>query len=677
MADTCIIFSDPTSTTKIQIATRDGSQSTHSDWAGTMMFAQLKVTQSQDRNATASFVIHNYNTNDNIDSWMVPGIGVFVVHLGMLRFSGVITKVDGMYLTAGLQQRFTVSCESDSNYLMNYSPLSIGAAYSNTTTSTVIKNIIAPYTQWYDTTDPNNNISGAVNINYTISNKPMLTQIKEICTTTGYKYFCRTKSTYGTATIPGGGTAVTITGTTPDDFTTLSTGLAYGTHNKYILVLVARDGYFWHDSAAAVTATDNGTHIVTDTTTNAINHGRFNTGSTVLLIQQPIIYFQRDFNQMLSNHLHLGVNPTTNYYTTLAYGFNPLSEKNDVITKVTVTGVDNTGLPVSGAMAAAYPLNTTNNLFTGADGTARYLTFDELTSADSVDNTSKQNLAVWNDMGYTFAANQTYVICGYCQNTNKTFTWRTQYFTVNAGFPGATSTIDGRSVMYLPLSSGSWTYTFPKGSVVMRATDSMHGRVYVNASPSVSNDWGFLGRECVYYYGGTGSDSNGTYTEIFPANRGAQWSNGVYIVNTIAISHKTGCPILEKSYYDVDNVYSTSPMKKYGLINKNIQSNRTTDAGTLELLAYNSVRYLCTPREKGSVSTYISSLALSNVPASPGDTFDVTMYDGSTVKPSSGYYAIISIDMDFDQGTALVQFGQYNMELMRTLSLMGLDISIL
>ena len=680
MADSCIIFSDPTSTTKIQIATRDGSQSTHSDWAGTMKFTQLKVTQSQDRNATASFVIHHANTSDNIDYWMKPGIGVFVVHLGMLRFSGVITKADGMYLTYGLQQQYTVSCESDANYLMNYSPLNPGTVYKNTAANTVIKKIISPYTMWYDVTDPNSTISGSVNINYTVSNKTMMTQIKEICATTGYKFFCRTKSTYGTATIPGGGTAVTITGTTPDDFRTYTTNLAWGTHNKYILVLVARDGYFRHDGAAAVTATDNGTHIVTDTSTNAINQGQFNTGSTVLLIQQPIIYFQKDFAPV--DTLTLSLNPASNFYNTVAFGFNPGTDKNDIITKVTVNGTDNTGLPVSSCMAAAYQMNA-SNVFIGRDSADNHLILDYCTSADSVDAGSSQALAVWGDLGYTWAAGDTVLVSGYVPIEDGTWAWHITEFTVNAGFvmptAGLYPTKNGRPIVYLTRSAGMWNYTYPKGSFVsLTAAGTGISRAYVNAlptSPGINNFY-FIGREYIKYVS-TGTDRNGLWLGY--DNGQAPWTSPSrsYTVTPITIPHKKLCPVLDGAYFDVDDSYSTSPMHTYGLNNKTINSNVTTDIGTLEIFAYNAVRYLCKfANEKGSVSCYISSLASAYVPAVPGDTFTVTMYDGST-KPASGSYAIMSVDLDFDQGTAVVQFGQYNIDLMKTLSLMGLDINIL
>ena len=118
-ADECIVFSDPRSTTKVQIATRNGCQGTYGQWAGTMKYTNLKVFHGQNRNSTSTFQIFGYNATDQIDTWMVPGIAVFVVRLGHLRFSGVISKVDGEYVAYDGSQIYRVMCESDANWLAN------------------------------------------------------------------------------------------------------------------------------------------------------------------------------------------------------------------------------------------------------------------------------------------------------------------------------------------------------------------------------------------------------------------------------------------------------------------------------------------------------------------------------------------------------------------------------
>ena len=137
MANTCIVFSDPSSASNIAMATRDSSQGSHGEWTGVMRFSSLEVYTGQDRNSTATFTITGANPTDT--PFLVCGMAVFVVDLGALWFSGVITNVDAEYVGYGgssFQQRYNISCDSDATYLANYTPLSVGSAYKNTSVHT-------------------------------------------------------------------------------------------------------------------------------------------------------------------------------------------------------------------------------------------------------------------------------------------------------------------------------------------------------------------------------------------------------------------------------------------------------------------------------------------------------------------------------------------------------------
>lgn len=682
MGYTCIVFSDPRSTTAIQIATRTGEQSGYSAWTGNMRFAKLKVFAAQNRNSTCTFDIVDYNSNDSITNWMQPGIGVFVVHLGILRFSGVISKVDGNIVgvaTAAKKMTYTLTCESDANYLQNYvTPTKNFTKHVNDTIMNIVKDVVDPYTNWYDRlATPSSYLDNTLITSYTVNAKPMLTQIQEICQTSSYKYRVRTKSTLCTS-VTVSGTTVTSGSTSPDAWINATSNLGWGSHNKYIVLLIKSTTAYYHSCAAAVTATASGNFTMTST--NAINYSQIVTGCDVLLIQHPIIEVQRVFSRATSKVYY--VSPSSSIYETLCWDFNPYDDKNDVITNVVCNFVDEFGRDMSLSMPAAFMYDASTQHFLLTTGGLRsYLTtaYDSPNTVAVSDISGTNKVQTYQDMGYP-----AWGVGDYCSIVKFSTPTTKENFLCATGTPtDAGDTVNGHKTYYLIKSSSLANTTYQPGDLITYGTNtSTRSVLYVlNGSSVTAGRYYWLGCELVYVWSQSGS--------LVVDRAMSMTSAKGYTIQTKPIVHRVGCPFFPAGdgsttrylgiddYYDGSGTYD-SPMKAYGLNTKTITVNKATDAGTIEILMYNVVRSLCRPKEKGEMTCLIDSMTAvspAGRPLIPGDQFQVNFF--GTVHPgASTYYEMMSQDYDFDNGSCTIKFDEFDINLFTTLSQLGLNITI-
>lgn len=694
MSETCIVFSDPRSTTKVQLATRDGQQGTYAgQWGGVMKFQKLKVFQGQNRSPTATFEIFGYNSTDSINNWMLPGIAVFVVDLGKLRFSGVITKVDGDYVGV-TSQVFKVTCESDLNWLANRTTCTKnGVDHKQQTPKTILMDILDPDINWYGRNGSQASLwmDDAARVDYKISDKPVLTQIQELANTTGMKFRSRTLSTRGTIGAAfSNGVPVTLTKTGGNNWITMTAStVGRGTHNKWIAVLISSSTEPWyHTCACAVTAATSNTDstsTITPVSTNALTFGGFASGRTILLIQHPILEFQQSFMRDVGKVFY--VNPTSNTYTTVALEYSPLQEKNDIVTKVIVSGNDSDNKPVSVAIAAAFPYDATigsptyRKFLTQYQAVERYVHVGYDTQClINTSSYSGMKIQVYNDTGIPWDAAFTGHI------TQSSGGLYQEMFTVDSVVDTGEN-INGRPTIWLTLT-GALTYSYLPGDVVCIG-DSGYAVMYVNTTTYFNANWYYwIGRELVkcmgINYAGTPGAINVMRAIPFISSQG-------YTTRTFAGPHKKYCfisegmppdgtELCEKAFERDDYFTGTnpSPISTYGVNTKPIYLNKATDTGTMELVAYNVLRNMCMPKSKGSFKTFIQALnsAYSTYDEMiPGDWFKVDFF--GTVHPSSTTsYEIMSMDMDFDSRIVDVQFDEYDITLMMSLAQMGLNISI-
>lgn len=697
MSNTCIVFSNPAvkasnpAGNAISIATREGSQSTHGEWGGTMRFADLKVTASQSRNPTCTFTIFGYNSSDLIETFMQPAIAVFVVDLGILRYSGVISRVDGVYVGHDGKQSFKITCESDANYLANRSPIAnAGVIYkgvdsygADTNAYVVISALLNENTMWYNynATDRVDFFDSTISIQYTVSDKSILTQVQEIANAYPLKYRTRgqaTRATVGTIS----GTTYPLTRTGGDTYwrTRTSSEVGRGTHNKWILLLVSASGVYYHDSALVVTSSvtnDGGASTVTITTTGAINPSMFANGVDVLLIQHPVLEVQPTFQRSTGKVLY--VTPSSNYYSTMCYNYSPLADKNDVITKVIASGSDVSGKRYSMSMAAAWPYNPATPAFylQGQTFTPVVSQSYDCVNLTATTGTSGDKLRIYNDINPFTVGSIVHIV-----HTDPTGSYEDTFQIPTGGITNG-GYYNGRKTVYIAKGS-ALTYYFNVGDIVSLGYSVASGqsRIFTNeATYMTDGNIYWVGREAVVLMSHTGSEMR--------VHRGARFlSNSGYYSPYAAYCHQVGCPILDampaggQRCYDADDFYDgggtyDSPIKTYGINTKTINAT-VSDPSVIELAMYDILKYKARPTLKGDLVTLISALAFpaeTTTPLLPGDLFQVNFF--GAVQPSdSTYYEIISMDMDFDDYTCKLTFGEYELNLMQTLAKIGLNINI-
>lgn len=687
MANECIVFSDPRSTTLIQIATLTGEQSLQSEWTGALRYSNLRVNSAQDRNSTASFKIISYNTVDSVGTWLVPGIGIFVVRSNLLYFSGVVSKVEGNYVGTSGKQVYGISCESDANYLMNYnSEVKAGTIHKAQTPYTIITDIVNPYTLWMAQGGPG--VDNSTKVDYTISRKPMLVQIQDLAQITGNKYRIRTLVIV--STITRSSTTITFAETNPEGLYANPNGMSWGSHNKYILVGVGS----LHNCAASVTAVNPGASQVTITVTNAINPALIATGQLCLLIQHPAIDFQPTLSRAMYTDNSFSatkkyyVNPTSDTFKTLAWEYNPTEEKNDVITKVTGIAQDVSNKPISVSMSSAFKWDVSDRKFFLQEASNK--PFVDISYESNVlwsdlvltGGVYKGKVQVFSDLGISWSAGN---YCYLCQATGSGYQERAVIDSVaNTG-----EMINGRPTRYLIFSSTGLTYYYGEGDLLGWAESGYsYSKIHLSSSSGITaNAYYWVGSELVKVMSVSSPNIYCMRGMSFVSVKG-------YTVVTRVAAHKVGCPVTNgmpaaaesTKCFDIDDYYNgggtyDSPMKAYGLNSRQLSLNKAVDVGTLELVVYNVLRNKCVPKNKGSFNCFINSLTgwlrSSNYAERllPGDEFQIDFY--GTVNPSgSTYFQIMGMDMDFDSNTAVVQFDEFDLTLLQYLQQNGLSINI-
>ena len=683
----CIVFSDPRSTTKVQIATRNGEQT--STWLGNMKFTKLKIFNGLNRSPTSTFDITHYNTSDSIDQWLVPGIAVFVVRSDHLRFSGVISKVDGDYVGVDQQQIFHIMCESDFNWLLNRSSCVLsGTSYKSQTAKTILKDILNPDINWYNRTD-----AGAIALmdntqlmDYKISDSPVLTQVQELATLSSMKYRGRTQSTNANISTWTSGSASNLTKVRDDDWiTTTSTQIGKGTHNKWVCLYTGTI-----PAVCAVTASVANVSV-TPTSTNAINFSQFSSGKNITLIQHPVLEFKPILETRSSGKIFY-LNPTAasgQLTQSVCWDYNPLAEKNDVITEIIASANDCINRPISMTYAAAFPFDYTNRKVLMQNGLGERYHSSQAYDSYNLINTAdfaKRKVQVFSDTGITWYDGMT----GYITQANGA--GYQEPFTVNtAGVTYSGELIGDRPTVWLT-TTAPLTYDYTEGDIVSLSLGAYHYLYVNNTANFTAGAYYWVGRELMRCMSIASAGAPGTLN-MFRSVSFVSSGDGSYLTRTYAAPHKQYCPITEgmpnaaesQKAFERDDYYGKgltdtaydAPIKKYGINARHLVVKKVKDAGQLELVCYNILRNSCLPRLKGNFSCFIDSLISTVSPypcMRPGDTFTINYF--GTVQPATGSFVIQSIDYDFDSGTCVVQFNEYDITVMMTIATMGLEINL-
>jgi len=637
-----------------------------------MKFSSLNVFQGQNRNSTATFEIFGYNTADGIDTWMVPGIAVFVVNEGLLRFSGVISTVDGSYVGNDQKQIFKVSCESDANWLINRTPLTYnGTKCVQYTANAILYRILDPYQNFFN---GGLDTDSTQLMDYTISDKPMLTQIQEVATTNGMKYRARTKASTGTISWAGDGGSSFIYSLKGDPITENlnPSTIGWGSHNKWILVKVSGSGVFSHNVACALTSSYYPAWVVA-TSTNAINFYNFASGDVVIVIQHPVIGIKPNFQRATGKRFY--ANPTSSIYSTVCNQFSPLSDKNDIITKVTADGQDTDGKRISTSMAASFAYNPTIKEFLLQ---TTLTTVPKLTVCydSTIADISGQHIYVYSDTGITWIVGTRVHVLHVADSSQFVF------ITAQADVGPA---MNGRPTTVLGIASPPSFVGLSIGDIVTTGGSTGGARFFPDSVGALQvGGYYWLGGEMIHVT----YISSGTSPVYFDATRGYRfYSVKGYYSPLFACCHTKGCPILDarplagfQNCYDADDYYVgtyPSPVSTIGINAKKITVNKVVSEGTLEVICYNVLKNRCIALEKGDLKTLISCLTYPGDPYNvllPGDQFQVDYF--GTLHPTFNFYEIVSMDMNFDQNSCKLTFGEYELGLMQSLSQMGLSINI-
>jgi hypothetical protein len=458
--------------------------------------------------------------------------------------------------------------------------------------------------------------------------------------------------------------------------TRTSSEVGQGTHNKWILVLVAASGVYRHDAAMAVTASTADTNVTT-TTTNAINSALILKDTTVLLIQHPILEMQPTFQYSSSKVYY--VNPTSSHYSTLCYNYSPLTDKNDVITKVVGDGQDAIGFRISTSLAAAFSYNVAAEHFY-LSGTTYHPTISDSYESPVIEvyspTTTAAKIRIFSDLGHTWTTSDALTITkrvgeATSSNCNETFT---------ASAVSTAPNYNGRATVWLAKGS-AFTMTVSEGDTVSPSL----GPIVTGRSTLFIDDTTGMAASTSYWLGGeyiyVTDITCGTQVECIRCT--AFTSSTGYATPYISNCHLKGCPIFSGDCHDHYDYYdgsgtNDSPIKTYGLNTRRIAFSKVTDNGTMELALHSILRSKCKPTLKGDMNVLVAGLndpSANTLPLEPGAKFQVNYF--GTVQPGeSDYYEIISIDMDIDSGSAKIQFGEYDLNLLQSLAKMGLNIDI-
>jgi hypothetical protein len=700
--DCCLIIGGQVDTSKVTIATYDGSQkyAAGATWGGTLQYTNLIISDTLDGNPSATVTL--YNAHSTIDAPLIKeGCPAWFVYQGKLRFSGVIETVREEivgYSTGSLMKTvYHLTIESDANYLTNLTSHQNHDKYErNTSVATIVSDIVAPFSQWVQSAWVTN---ATTTVDYRIKDAPMLQQINEVCGLAGLRY--RTRTAWCTSTTNGASctdTLIQLTGASSGDtiiehlkISGIPT-VAIGSSNRYISLIIG--GALSHLSVRVITESKPATNNFT--TLSAASTGinaTITTDLPVLIIMSPVIEVKQTY---------VAASPDRTFYTRptlsttyLCWDFKPVRQQSSVKTKVTAHGTDYFGNPISVDMTAAYMYSSTTKQFLlDATSVYQYVTLSEWELAEPNTTTS---LTIYadamgtGDWGTTvpyptapagFPADMSIYILGR-QDTNP----ERYYCTCDSGaistaaIVGTPTVVNGRAAMVY--SGLTLDRTYVTGSIVGMAYNyngTIYPVIWVSDKTNVSGaQW--IGRE---YLTVQGNITKATYgIGLYVTRQGmvsapSFTSRKGYVISGMApIGHLRWTPILTGTEYDVDDVYTNSPIALYGLQSHDVTVNVSRGKGYLEKIAYDTVRNLCLPQypykcEFTTIETKFKDG--SAVPLKVGSNVAIT--DGSVTYPAFGNFVILSYRWDVMSGFIDVMTGTPDSNLFSIMAAIGKVISM-